>query len=525
MTARKIALLVLIVGFAATVETAWHVRGDVKIGPEGCRVMGGRFYGPSWAFEAAAERAVAAGKAPRLEVENAFGEVSVVAGAPGAVKVRLRKVVFQPTEEKARAFAERIELRLTGDGERVRVGTNRDEIGRRDETGFETHFEIEAPPETVVEIRNEHGRVELSGVAAADVAASFDGVSIERVAGMVKLEARHGDVGVHGIGGALELNSRHGSVSVSGVTGASRLDVQHGNLEVLRSAGLEVDLAHGELEAESIGGDFVVRGQHAPVRGFDVFGRAHVETSFGDVRLERVGGELYARVQHGGVTGSDVTGGANIEVTHDGVTLERVAGPVEAVVQHGGVEARGLARGARIRVSGSDVTLDGFSGPIDLEVDRGSARLAPGSPLDAEIVARSTHGDVRLEVPEGSRFELEAESVRGRVDAPLEGLTAEDEGHRGQRASGRHAGGGVSVRLKADGDVILESRPVRSRDAWAVAPPRTGGKPTAEAPAVARSPTPKATPRPTPLPAPPAEAPAATPRPPQATPDRTSTKR
>ena len=500
MSVRKIAFLVLIVGFAATVETAWHVREDIHLGPEGCRVMGGRFYGPSWTFEAAAERAVAAGKAPRLEVDNAFGAVNVTAGAPGSVKVRLRKVVFQPTEEKARAFADRVELRLTGDGELVRVATNRDEIGRREDTGFETHFEIEAPPESVVEIRNEHGRVELSGVAAADVTASFDGVSIQRVMGDVKLEARHGDVAIDGVGGALELNSRHGNVSVAGVTGASKLDVQHGNLGLRRSASLEVDLAHGELEAESVGGDLVVRGQHAPVRGFDVVGRAHIETSFGEVRLERVGGELYARVQHGGITGSDVTGAANLETTHDSVTLERVAGPVEAVVQHGGVDAKGLARGARIRVSGSDVTLDGFSGPVDLEVDRGSARLAPGNPLDAEVVARVTHGELRLEVPEGSRFELAAESVRGRVDAPLEGLTAEDEGHQGQRASGRHAGGGVSVRLKADGDVTLESRPVRGRDAWAVAPPRSAAKPTAEAPATA-------------------------PRAPQATPDATGTKR
>jgi hypothetical protein len=509
VSARKIAFLVLIVGFAATVETAWNVRGDLSLGPEGCRVMGGRFYGPSWAFEAAAEHAVAPGLAPRLEVKNAFGGVSVVAGAPGVVKVRLRKLVFQPTEEKARAFAERIELRLTGEGELVRIGTNRDEIGRREETGFETHLEIEAPPESLAVVRNEHGRVELLGVAAADVEASFEGVSIERITGDVKLEARHGDVDVDGIGGVLELSSRHGSVSVTGVTGASRLDVQHGGLEVLRSADLEVDLAHGQLEAESVGGSLVVRGQHAPVRAFDVLGRASVETTFGDVRLERVGGDLEARVQHGGVTASDVSGAVKLETTHGGVTLERVAGTVQAVVERGGLEAKALARGARIRVRGSDATLDGFSGPIDLEVERGSARLAPGAALDAEIVARVTHGEVHLEVPEGSRFDLEAESVRGRVDAPLEGLTAEDEGRRGQRASGRHAGGGVSVRLKADGDVSLESRPVRSRDAWAVARPRAGEKPAAEAPAVAASPKPRATPPPTPVPSPatPAEKP------------------
>jgi DUF4097 and DUF4098 domain-containing protein YvlB len=294
------------------------------------------------------------------------------------------------------------------------------------------------------------------------------------------------------------------------VTGSARLDVQHGDLELSRCAGLEIDLAHGELKAEGVGADLVVRAQHAPVRAFDIAGKVHVETSFGDVQLERVGGDLEARVEHGGVSASDVAGAVKLETSHDGVTLERVAGAVEAKVEHGGLEAKGLARGAHIRVSGADVTLDGFSGPIDLEVARGSARLAPWGALDAEIVARATHGGVQLEIPEGSGFELEAESERGQVEAPLEGLTAEDEGRRGQRASGRHGGGGVSVRLKADGDVTLESRPVRSRDGWAVAQPRTRDKPAAEAPAVVTSPTPKASPRPTATPTPtpaPVEAP------------------
>ena len=77
MSARKIGLLLLLLGFGAAIETAWHVRGDVRIGPEGCRVIGGRFYGPSYAFEQTAERALPAGEAPRLEVRNGFGGVSV----------------------------------------------------------------------------------------------------------------------------------------------------------------------------------------------------------------------------------------------------------------------------------------------------------------------------------------------------------------------------------------------------------------------------------------------------------------
>jgi DUF4097 and DUF4098 domain-containing protein YvlB len=468
---RKIGLLILIVCFAATVETAWNLQGDIHFGPEGCRVMGGRFYGPSWTYEATGERAVAAA-APRLEIENAFGGVSVTAGAPGVVKVRLRKVVYQPTEEKAKAFAERIELRLTGDDSTVRVGTNREQIGRDERAGFETHLEIEAPAATVAELRNQHGRVELRGLAAADVQSSFDGVKVERVAGDVKLESRHGDVEVEEIGGSLDLGSRHGRVSVASVKGASKLDVQHGDVETRATAALEIGLAHGSLTSGSVGGDLVVRGQHGGVSATDVVGGADVEAAFGEVRLERVGGGLRARAQHGAIRASDVAGGADVESSYDGVTLERVGGPVLAVVEHGGVEAHGLAKGARIRASGSDVSIDGFAGPVEIQVDRGSAHLAPGVAIAAEITAQVSHGEIRLEVPEGSRFDLTAESRRGNVDAPLSGLTAEDR-RRGGRVSGRHAEGGVGVRLEADGDVTLDERPARSRDAWSAAPPRS----------------------------------------------------
>jgi hypothetical protein len=525
VSARKIAFLILIVAFAASVETAWNVRGDVRIGPEGCRVMGGRFYGPSWSFEATGEQVLAAAGPARLEVENAFGGVSVRAGAGGVVKVKLRKVVFLPTEEKARAFAERIELRLEADGPLVRVGTNRAVLGRHEQTGFETHLELEAPPETVVQVRSEHGKVALAGVAAADVTASFEGVVLERVAGDVKLEARHGDSSLEGIGGALELDSRHGSVSVADVAGASRLDVQHGNLELRRTAGVEAELRHGELVADGVGGDLVVRGGHAPVRANDVTGRAEVETTFGDVRLERVGGELRARAEHGGLTASDVAGAASVATTYDGVTLERVAGPVEAVVEHGGLEGRGLARGARVRATGADVSLDGFAGPVEVEVERGSARLSPGSAIEAEIAAKATHGEVALEVPEGSRFDLEAESQRGEVQGELPGITAEREGRRGQKAAGRHAGGGPRVRLTADGDVRLEPRPARTRDAWAIAQPRAAAKPAAEAAPAAPSPAPSAAPKPSPKPTPAEVPPAASEKPPAEIPGGTSAQR
>jgi len=518
MSARKIGLLILLLGFGAAIETAWQVRGDWRIGPEGCRVIGGRFYGPSYSFEQTAERALPAGEAPRLEVRNAFGGVSVAAGAPGVVKVKLRKVVFLPTEEKARAFAERVELRLSGDGVLVKVGTNRDEIGRGEDIGFETHLEIEAPAGTAALIRSEHGRVDIAGVASADVVSSFDGVSVERLAGALKLESRNGEVRASGIGAGLELTARHGNVEVSDVTGPSKLDVEHGDLSARKTGSLDVAIQFGGFEAEGVAGDLVVRGGHAGVRASDVTGRAEVETSYEGIHLARVGGDVRASAQHGEVTAEDVAGGLFAETSHGGVKLDRVDGPVQVVADRGGVEASGLAKGATVRTTGGDVSLDGFTGRVEVEVERGSARLSPRAALAAEVTVSATQGEVRLEVPDGSRFDLDAESRRGELSTEVPGLTTSQTGGepgRAHRVAGKLAGGGIAVRLRADGDVTLEAKPAGPIADRSVAKPAAAAP--AEAPALpAAAPSPAATPKPPAAPAEAAPQPPAPPEKPQA---------
>jgi DUF4097 and DUF4098 domain-containing protein YvlB len=464
VSARKIGFLVLLLAFGAVVETTWSLRGHWSIGPEGCRVIEGRFYGPSYTFEQSAERALtpASGEAAEVEVRNAFGDVRVTAGVPGVVKATLRKVVFQPTEEKARAFAGRVDLRLEGEGGQVRVTTNRGDLERSERVGFETHLEVQAPPDAAVRVRDDHGRVEVTGVARANVASSFGDVALERIAGAAEVDARHGAVRATDIGDALRAQGRYGDVEVTGIKGAASLDVEHGNVTARQTAGLEVKLRYGDLKAEAVGGDLLVRAAHALIEASDVAGRAEAETSYNSVRLIRVSGDVRARAEHGSVTAEEVKGALTAETTHEGVHLARVAGPVELTVEHGGVEASGLGRGARVRSSGDDVSIDGFVGPIEVTVERGGVRLAPRAPIASAITVSSSQGDVRLEVPDGSRIDLDVGSRRGEVRSDVKGLTASMSGQPGRdhRLSGQLGGGANLVRVRAEGDVTIESRPV-----------------------------------------------------------------
>jgi DUF4097 and DUF4098 domain-containing protein YvlB len=463
MSARKIGFLILLLGFGAVLETAWSLRQDqVAIGPEGCRVLGGRFYGPSFTFEDTEERALPEGGPLELRVENAFGAVRIETAEGRTLRVKLRKVVYLPTEKKARTFAEGVRLQIEQDGTRVRVGTNREEVSRQRDVGLETHLELAVPPETIAFVRNDHGSVAVKGIAQSDVHVSFDDVHLEAIRGPATVEVRHGAVRVANVGGTLTVTARHGDVDLENVLGQADLDVQHGTLTSRRTGALRVKGSYESVNASGVGGDLRVDTRHGSVTASGVDGGADVETSFGDVHLSGVRGDGRAKTEHGEVRVEDARGRLEARTTFGSLRLERVEGAATATVQHGGVEARSLEGGARVRAEGGDVSIKGFRGAVDALVERGSIRLAPEAPITSPITASASGGDVRLEVPAGSHFDLEALSRHGdlKLDAPgLEVAKVEEVADR-HPVSGRAGGGGAPVRLTADGDVVVEPAPV-----------------------------------------------------------------
>jgi hypothetical protein len=447
--ASKIGLLFLILGFGGTVETAWRVRDHLGVGAWDWRVLtGGKFTGPSYTFEETQSQAVPEGTT--VAIENAFGDVKTIQGTPGTVRVVVRKVVYRLSESEAAAFAGRIHLVQAMDGATLRLGTNRIEVEKeKRQVGFETHLEVALPPGTRLKVQNEHGAIEVADVADADIWGSYEDIRVERVAGAVNVNSRHGSVVVVDTKGALSLSARHGSVEVRGVAGKAAMTVEHGDVSVNEVGGVELNLRHGTLTADGILGDLEMTGEHAGVHATAVTGRAVVETSFQDVEVERVGGDVRLISRNGVVKATDVTGAVYAESRYDDVRLARIGGPVEVHVMHGGLEAEGLEKGAVVRTAGDDVVIEGFKGPLDVQSDRGSVRLAPSGPLAEPLSVRAVHGGIELAVPAGSRFTLDATSVNGEVSANVSGFTITQSG--AQRVTGMMNGGGPAVTLAAEG--------------------------------------------------------------------------
>jgi DUF4097 and DUF4098 domain-containing protein YvlB len=456
MKASKILLLLAILFAGGLIEVVRVARGHADLGPTGCRVLGGRFYGPSFTFESEERHAVAPGTA--LDVANAFGAVRVAVGAPGEVHLRLRTVVFRPTEEEARAFSERVRATATPSGTSLRIVTNREHLERTDHRiGFETHMELSVPPDTAVTVRNEHGPVDVSDVAAADIWGSFDGIRLSRVGGPAVVKGQHGEVWVSGVRGALSLTNRHGSVEIEDVADRVTVDAQHGAVTSRRTGALTVDGEHGDVEVETVRGDLEIRSRHGRVTAREVAGSAQVEHFYGDVEVEQVTGEARARVEHGRLTVRDVQGPVTAKASFNDIVLLRIAGAVDVSVQHGGVHAEALEGGGRVEAVGNEVSIDGFRGPLAVQVQRGRVELLPQTPLQSAVTVSSTHGGIRLEVPAGSRFTLEAEARRGELSVNVPELTITQS--EGSRLAGSVGGGGELVKLTAEnGEVRLEPR-------------------------------------------------------------------
>lgn len=464
MRPRKVALLVGVLLAGGVIESAYQVRERLGAGPFGWATFGNRSRGPSFAYQSATQAPLPDGAA--AAIENAFGDVEVRPGAPGVVDVTLRKVVYLQDDAKARAFADRLVVKTELVDGTLHVTTNRSELEREvesvgpfrfDSIGFDTHLVVRVPPGTDVDVKDQHGDVDVAEVGSATIEVGYGDLQLHQVSRHAKAAVRHGDTHVSHVGGDLDLDASYSDVELADVAGASRVVAAHGDVKTARTGRLNVETQYGDLESEAVGGDLEVRGAHSAVAVKDVQGKADVESSYDGVSLTRVSGDARVKVEHGEVRLTAIRGAASVETSFEDAVFEDIGGALTATVEHGAVRATRIAAGARVKAQGDDVELDGFKGSIEAEAQRGNVTLVPDGPVSDAITARSSFGNVELAVPAGSRFELQATSDADDIDVSAAGVVILAKSKN--TFTGRLGEGGPRVELSANhGNVQVNDR-------------------------------------------------------------------
>ncbi len=463
MRASRLGLLLLILGFGVFIEAVWDARAHISIGASGCRVLAGRFYGPSFEFEDQA-RLEPSGASLPIVINNSFGDVTVSPGEGSSVQVELRKVIFRPTQAEAEEFAGRIRIALREESGRILLENNRSDLaaehsGHR-EIGFETHFTVHVPRGSTLRIDNSHGGVDVEDMGAVEVTNSYEPLRVRRISGPTVLTNRHGSVHAEQVAGTLRVASRYADVEIQDVDGTAALDAHHGDVQARSVAALDLKIRHGRLDTEDVGGALSVHGSHASVSASRVMGRCDVETTWGDVTLSELADSARVTASHGALRASDIAGSFDGETSYKDAEIERVGGKVGLRLRQGGLTGRDLKGGAEIETSGEDLLLERFEGPVKVNASRGNVRLLSADPLTEDLQVVAAHGDIVLGVPASSRFDLDATARRGaiEIDPQLELVVqSRDEGRRSQQVEGSLGGGGASVMLRAErGNVRIE---------------------------------------------------------------------
>lgn len=200
-----------------------------------------------------------------------------------------------------------------------------------------------------------------------------------------------------------------------------------------------------------------------------------IHTSSGDISIEELNGPVSLGTVSGDMRVRNIEGGATISTTSGEVQIDGIGGDVDITTVSGNVRlADGNNVQAAVRTTSGDIELDGVAnvltlGSVSGEIEVNNAR-------DGQITAETTSGDftysgslasegrnristisgdVNLNLPEDSNFQLNASTVSGDLSSDFE-LRDGEESRRSR--TGRAGSGSAALEIETtSGDVTLRS--------------------------------------------------------------------
>jgi putative adhesin len=420
----------------------------------------------------------------RVEIEHSQGAVRIRTHKLPEVRIQARIHISSSQEAEAKKFGDAIAITVEETGTGVLVRTKYPEkkwsFEGSGHISFSVDYDILMPETAPLSVRNKFGEISVEGLKASATLSNANGSTsfrdgrgtqkLENAFGTIELTRNVGDVGVScsngavavtDVEGSLDLRNRFGSVTVTKIRGKAQVVSSNGTVTVADVTGpatitgsfgkvsvrdvtgaLEIENSNGPVEATKVGssarvrnsfgsvevsgvsGDAVVDNSNAGVTLTDVSGSAQVHTSFGAVRIAKVGKGVRVTGENGNVSVADLGAAAFLQTSFGLIEAARVAGDLTAENANGAVKASGIKGEASVKTSFASVTLDGIGGKIEVENQNGSIEVR-GVPSSAgkcfPLSLTSSFGPIRVYLPEGTGFKVDARTSFGKVhsDMPL----------------------------------------------------------------------------------------------------------
>ncbi len=428
-----------------------HVISELPIEIGGSSVHPGRWIGTSYSYSEETSYPVPPGAA--LQIENSYGQVALSPGSDGEVRVRLRKVVYQNEESRAKTIAAEIKLEagpesiaeLQGGvkpeaeptakakpeaepaakgkpGPVFVVRTNRDSLSSKDYR-FNTEMEVFVPAKAKITVRNSFGEVR---------AANLDG--------NLDLSTSHNSLEVHDCTGSITAANKYAESRLVNITGNTTVD------------------ARGRVYLETIKGDVNVRSEFAPIEIHDVDGKVTASDTDSSVVVEKaskavmidapgcqvtarnLGDTLKIATGHKRVQVVDVASNVSLDTRYSNISLKEIKGSVDISSNTDHINLDNVRGSLKIKADGSGIQANTIGGPIEIFTTRrdvavnnfdngcnitneyGEVTLSTETLGKNGLIVKNRNGDIQLYLPGNAAFQIEAVARNGRVDSDIPGL-------------------------------------------------------------------------------------------------------
>ena len=456
-------LFLVLVGTLITKITQSHVGRvfrELPISIGGTSVRPGEWFGTSYTYSD--EKSYPLTTTMPLRIENSYGSVVVTPGSDQEVKVKIRKVVYQNDESRAKQIAAEIRVEAGPEGQAEAasflVRTNRDALASKDYR-FNTDLEVLVPPKTNVKVDNSFGQVRAANLEGrVELTTTHNDLEIRDCTGEFTASNHYGDSRFVNLTGNLIVDAR-GRVDVETVKGNVTVTDEFNPVEVRDVDGtLTVSNTESSVSVDQVTKPVVIKAQGTQVTASNLDSSLKLTTSHRRVQISDVEADLDADTSYLSATIKNIKGKTTIRSNSDRLTFEDV-GALNVKAQGTAVSASNVNGPADIETTMRDVDLSDFSSACKVVDQFGDITLSPRALGKGEIDVKGRNGTIQLYLPEGAGFEIQASARNGRIVSDYAGLVPVEAGPDIGTLKGRVNSGGPKIVVDSEyGNIQLRTR-------------------------------------------------------------------
>jgi len=337
---------------------------------------------------------------------------------------------------------------------------------------FSSQIEAEVESGRIIEIHNSYGAVDIETGPAGSIV-----VTVEK-----RVRASSAESAAE-IESELVFSIEDGAGRY--VVGSNRAELGNSlrqrfrtslRIQLPADSSIVIDNSYGPVRMADLRGNQVVANRYGAVTMSRIQGDVQIEDRYGAVTTDTVSGDVRVTNRYGQVTLRDIGGSANVENRYASVELADVDGRVVVSNRYSNVEVRSAGSDVTVTGRNNQVELQDVVGAVDVDTSyrnvrgrnlldsvsvssrHGDVVLQFDQPPTHNITVTGDYSDVRIELPSGSDFSLEAQARSGDFDSDFDGFDRDASG-RNLRVVGQEGTEGPEITLNtARGDIRLVRR-------------------------------------------------------------------